>query len=424
MLTPLLALGLGLHLVVAAPDEPSPFVDLDFETACTRAKTEGKVVMVDFSTRWCPPCRDLDRITWRNDEVRRWLATKTFALKIDAEESKALAEHFEVKAYPTLLFVRPDGTVLGRLVGYRGPAAFLESAEQTLQGNPPKEPVEGEDARERKLDPDHDPMVRSMMADELARQGKLAEALEQYVWCWDHALEWDPAYSAVRHSFVVGKFAGLALRYPPAMVALRERRERAASIVRSPEGTWDDARDVGAIDEALGELAKTLALYDEIRARERRDQDVRRGLFTCVMPLLIEAKRYDDFLESIDDIPRRVRISVEPFDGGDNDILLSFADGLLRKHHLDEGGMYYEALLGTGQMKDAEEVSRMLLGYDGKPDTFLRLARHAWRAGNKDIAEELIERGLTSAPDSEQRSYIVKEWRRYLEGGQSWWPWR
>src|SRR5262245_25830823 len=117
-----------LVILLTVLQQAGPFHDLSFDQACAKAKTDGKVVMLDFFTTWCPPCRDLDRITWKNEEVRRWLLAKAVAVKVNAEKDHALAERFQVRAYPTLLFVNPDGSVLGRMVGYRKPSVFLEGA--------------------------------------------------------------------------------------------------------------------------------------------------------------------------------------------------------------------------------------------------------------------------------------------------------
>lgn len=37
-------------------------------------------------------------------------------------------------AIPTILFLKPDGTEVGRMTGYRGPADFLKEANSILAG--------------------------------------------------------------------------------------------------------------------------------------------------------------------------------------------------------------------------------------------------------------------------------------------------
>jgi thioredoxin-related protein len=51
-------------------------------------------------------------------------------LKLDADKEQIIRDKYKVKAYPTLLFLNSDGSVLARIVGYQIPSQFIE----TLQG--------------------------------------------------------------------------------------------------------------------------------------------------------------------------------------------------------------------------------------------------------------------------------------------------
>ena len=62
------------------------------------------------------------------------LGTKTVPLKIDAEKEAELAKRYKVDAYPTVLFLKPDGTEVDRLIGYRDPAKFIEEFTWILAG--------------------------------------------------------------------------------------------------------------------------------------------------------------------------------------------------------------------------------------------------------------------------------------------------
>src|SRR4051795_975781 len=86
----------------------------------------------DFYTDWCAPCKKLDETTWKDQGVRTWLSEAAICLKVDAEKDEALAEQYRVNAYPTLLLLRPDGTEIDRLVGYRDAQTFLADARAAL----------------------------------------------------------------------------------------------------------------------------------------------------------------------------------------------------------------------------------------------------------------------------------------------------
>ncbi len=88
------------------------------------AKASGKLIMVDFFTDWCFWCKELDKNTFPAPQVVE-LSKSLVAVKLDAEkEGLALAEKHGVNGFPTILFLRPDGTEFSRLVGYKPAAPF------------------------------------------------------------------------------------------------------------------------------------------------------------------------------------------------------------------------------------------------------------------------------------------------------------
>lgn len=113
-----------------APIDPAapPFRSIAFEQAVEEAGRDGKLVFLDFYATWCPPCRRLDAVTWKDPGVAEWLETNAVPLKIDAERNTALAERFMVEAYPTLVFLDPSGRELLRVLGFRDPESFLAVA--------------------------------------------------------------------------------------------------------------------------------------------------------------------------------------------------------------------------------------------------------------------------------------------------------
>lgn len=106
----------------AAAEEPppptdGPFHELPFDEALSWAEKAERPVIVDFFTTWCGPCKVLDRTTWKDPDVVRWLTEHTIALKLDAERETELAERYGIRAYPTVLVLDADGTERRRLLG-------------------------------------------------------------------------------------------------------------------------------------------------------------------------------------------------------------------------------------------------------------------------------------------------------------------
>jgi thiol:disulfide interchange protein len=103
----------------------SLFPKLSFAEAQQQAKADGKLVMVDFYTDWCGYCEKLDATTWKDGKVRQWLREHVVAVKIDAERQEKLAAKYEVDSYPTILFLKPDGSEVHRVDGYVTAKEFL-----------------------------------------------------------------------------------------------------------------------------------------------------------------------------------------------------------------------------------------------------------------------------------------------------------
>jgi thioredoxin 1 len=76
-----------------------------FKDLSAEITASGGLVVVDFFATWCPPCRRLG-------EIIPSLATespKVRFLKVDIDESKDLASHYQVTSIPHVKFLRGSG---------------------------------------------------------------------------------------------------------------------------------------------------------------------------------------------------------------------------------------------------------------------------------------------------------------------------
>lgn len=110
-----------------------------------------------------------------------------------------LARRYEIEAYPTILMARPDGSEMGRLVGFKEPEDLLSAASGLLAGIHPIDRLRERLEREGW----ENPTLRDDYAGLLARGGKHVEALEHYLWCFDRGGQVDPSYAGVRLSFLL-----------------------------------------------------------------------------------------------------------------------------------------------------------------------------------------------------------------------------
>lgn len=94
-----------------------------------------------------------------------------------------------------------------------------------------------------------------------ARDGLFAEALSEYIWFHEHALEEQPSLVGVRLSFALGYWIELAGEYPPARAALQGIRDRKTKLLEDGVEDWELFKDVTAINRELCNDEATYNLF-------------------------------------------------------------------------------------------------------------------------------------------------------------------
>jgi protein disulfide-isomerase len=109
---------------------------LSWEAATAEAADSGKVVMLWFTgSDWCRYCTMLEEEVFHTPRFHQWSADKLVPVMLDFPRHTSLPEDQEqhneavreryarmVNSYPTVLFVSPQGEVLGKLGYIRGGA--------------------------------------------------------------------------------------------------------------------------------------------------------------------------------------------------------------------------------------------------------------------------------------------------------------
>jgi thiol:disulfide interchange protein DsbD len=98
------------------------------------ARRGGRPVMIDFTSRKCPPCLEMERKVFSKQRVavaaRDFLPLRADLTSGDAK-AQALAGKFGIEAFPTIVFIGADGKERSnlRLVGFENATFFAERIE-------------------------------------------------------------------------------------------------------------------------------------------------------------------------------------------------------------------------------------------------------------------------------------------------------
>ncbi len=120
-------------------ETPPPFRTVKTPNGLSRVVAEARLLrkplLLDFYADWCVSCKELERWTFGDPEVRKRLAD-FLPVRIDVTENlppqKRLLERFDLIGPPAILFLSPEGRECRqlRLIGYKPPEEFLRYLER------------------------------------------------------------------------------------------------------------------------------------------------------------------------------------------------------------------------------------------------------------------------------------------------------
>ncbi|KAJ4769482.1 Thioredoxin [Rhynchospora pubera] len=83
-----------------------------FKEKVEEAKGAKKIVVIDFTATWCPPCRFIAPVF---EALSKQFPDVVF-LKVDVDEQKEVAQEYNVSAMPTFAFLK-DGVKVDEIIG-------------------------------------------------------------------------------------------------------------------------------------------------------------------------------------------------------------------------------------------------------------------------------------------------------------------
>jgi len=109
-----------------------------WEQVKEEAKSEHKLIFIDFYTSWCAPCKFMAQTIFPLKEVGDFYNKNFVCVQIDAEKGEgiALAHKYGVNAYPTMMFTNEKEEVIHRALGSSTADEFIGQGKIALTASP------------------------------------------------------------------------------------------------------------------------------------------------------------------------------------------------------------------------------------------------------------------------------------------------
>lgn len=223
-------------------------------------------------------------------------------------------------------------------------------------------------------------MARLQRVGAALSDGYLDAALKECLRCYDESTEGMPILANIRWA-ALGYMAQIAEKYPPALAALRARRDRAEQEMLAAPDEKAAIRVIVHVNTTLGDNSRNRALFDQLPADDSRRQgflfNPEGNAIPGMVAGLISDRRYADVLAICS--YQRMDAQLERNTWGEK-----VFPNLVRWH-----AQFIEALAGTGQLEQARIQAGKLLDYDGAQKTRALLQKHLERAGQPDLLATL-----------------------------------
>lgn len=113
----------GSQAAAQVKEKPLPhirFINKDWKSVLALSKKMHKPIFVDAFTTWCAPCQQMRQKTFTDRIIAVRFNTRFINVAVDVEKNDgiAFADHYQVTAYPTLLFINSNGELIERLEGF------------------------------------------------------------------------------------------------------------------------------------------------------------------------------------------------------------------------------------------------------------------------------------------------------------------
>jgi thioredoxin-related protein len=111
-----------------------------------QAKLENKYIFLDCYTTWCGPCKEMEKNVFSNDTVASYFNNHFISVRVQMDRTKkddsyvqqwydtadVLAKRYKIAAYPSFVFLSPEGQIVHKETGFKPVQEFIKVAETAL----------------------------------------------------------------------------------------------------------------------------------------------------------------------------------------------------------------------------------------------------------------------------------------------------
>lgn len=128
--------AMTLLLVTSSVMAQTKLEHCSLKEAIEKAKAENKMVMLINGTTWCGPCKALAKDVLPTKEAGDFLNDKFIVIKyeLDVSDPDGIAKKFNIKAYPTMIYLNDKGEEVSRMLGgARDAKAFIDRVKESIK---------------------------------------------------------------------------------------------------------------------------------------------------------------------------------------------------------------------------------------------------------------------------------------------------